>query len=85
MRRACNKRLRNAMHQAAHVAVKYVERWKRIYSNLRARGCSHARALRSVADRMLKVLIAMLRDGACFDLDRVERRCTAARGVQHKP
>ena len=31
------------------------------------RGHGHARALRSVADRLLNVACAMLRDGACFD------------------
>ena len=31
----------------------------------------HARALRSVADRLLSVACAMLRDRACFDPHRV--------------
>ena len=31
----------------------------------------HARALRSVPDRLLNVACAMLRDGACFDPHRV--------------
>ena len=38
------------------------------YQVLRARG--HARALRSVADRLLNVACAMLRDGTCFDRHR---------------
>ena len=37
------------------------------YCALRARGYGHARALRSVADRLLHVACAMLRDGPCFD------------------
>ena len=34
---------------------------------LRARGHGYARALRSVADRLLNVACAMLRDGTLFD------------------
>ena len=41
------------------------------YQALRARGHRHARALRSVADRLLNVACAMLRDGTCFDPHRV--------------
>ena len=41
------------------------------YQASRARDHGHARALRSVADRLLNVACAMLRDGACFDPQRV--------------
>ena len=41
------------------------------YQALRSRGHGHARSLRSVADRLLNVACAMLRDGACFDPHRV--------------
>jgi hypothetical protein len=34
---------------------------------LRAKGHSHGRALRGVADRLLAVLIAMLRSGTLYD------------------
>ena len=37
------------------------------YQALRSRGHGHARSLRSVADRLLNVACAMLRDGTCFD------------------
>ena len=40
------------------------------YRSLRARGHGHARALRSVADRLLNIACAMLRDGVCFDPQR---------------
>ena len=46
------------------------------YRSLRARGHGHARALRSVADRLLNVACAMLRNGACFDPHRVEITAT---------
>ena len=37
------------------------------YRTLRARGHGHARSLRSVADRLLNVACAMLRDQTLFD------------------
>ena len=61
MRRACNPRLRNAMYHMARTAVQHDERCRAKYTALRARGHSHGRALRSVADRILAVLVAMLR------------------------
>ena len=39
---------------------------KQHYSSLRARGKPHGQALRSVADRLLRVLCAMLRDQASY-------------------
>ena len=39
---------------------------KQVYGALRARGHSHGRACRSVADRMLRILMAMLRDGTTY-------------------
>ena len=68
MRRlACNGRLRNAMHHWARTAVQHDDICKAKYSTLRERGHSHARALRSVGDRLLTVACAMLRDGTLFD------------------
>ena len=40
------------------------------YDGLRARGHRHARALRSVADRWLRILIAMLKTGTVYDASR---------------
>ena len=48
---------------------------------LRARGHGHARTLRSVADRLLNVACAMLRNRACFDPHRAET-AAALFGVQ---
>jgi len=36
------------------------------YAALRARGHSHSRALRSIADRLLRMLCAMLRDQTTY-------------------
>jgi transposase len=59
-RLACNKRLANAMYHCARVAVAHDRKSQQRYAALRARGCSHGRALRSVADRLLKLVCTML-------------------------
>lgn len=75
-RLAAHGRLREAVFHWARSAARYdaVSRGK--YQALRARGHGHARALRSVADRLLNVACAMLRDGACFDPQRVRVAAT---------
>jgi hypothetical protein len=67
MRYACNARLRNAVHYWAQVSVQHDARSRGQYERLRAAGQSHARALRGVADRLLHVLIAMLRTQTLYD------------------
>ena len=62
MRTACHPRLRNAVYHWARVATQNDDIAKARYSALRARGKSHGHALRSVADRLLGVLCAMLRN-----------------------
>lgn len=61
MRRACNPRLRNALYHMSRVAMQRDEDCKRRYADQRHRGHSHGRALRGVADRLLRILCAMLR------------------------
>jgi hypothetical protein len=78
MRYACNVRLRNAVHYWAQVAVQHDARSRAQYERLRARGASHARALRGVGDRLLTVLIAMLRTGTLYDPARRQAAPTAA-------
>ena len=70
MRRGCNARLRNALYHWARTGTQLDERWRALYAALRARGHTHGRALRSVADRQLKVLVAMLRSGTLYDSNR---------------
>jgi transposase len=67
MRHACNQRLRDATHHWAHNAVLQDPHARAHYKSLRSRGHKHARALRSVASRLLEVLLAMLRSGAPYD------------------
>jgi transposase len=66
-RYACHGRLANAMYHWARVAVQHDTRSRAKYVELRRRGHSHARALRSVADRLLHVACAMLKSGTTFD------------------
>lgn len=67
MRRSCNQRLRNAVYHWSRVSVQCDDHCRLHYTELRAKGHSHGRALRAVADRLLAVLIAMLKTGAPYD------------------
>jgi len=66
-RQAAHNRLANAAYHWARVAVQRDPRSRQKYAALRARGHGHARALRSVADRLLAVACAMLAAGTPFD------------------
>jgi transposase len=67
MRRGCNNRLRNAVYHWSRVAVMCDERSRTHYAKLRAQGHSHGRALRTLADRWLSALVAMLTTREPFD------------------
>ena len=67
MRYRCNTRLRNALYHWARTSVQHDDRSRQQYARLRAAGSSHGRALRGVADRLLAVLIAMLKAGEPYD------------------
>ena len=75
-RQAAHNRLRDAAYHWARVAAQHDPVSHDKYRSLRARGHGHARALRSVADRLLNVACAMLRDRACFDSHRVGSAAT---------
>jgi len=66
-RLASNKRLANAMCHWARVAAVRDPSSKQRYAALRARGCSHGRALRSLADRLLKLVCTLLQRQLPFD------------------
>ena len=66
-RLACHPRLRNAVYHWANAAIQHDDKSRAKYDALRARGHNHARALRSVADRLLAVACAMLKNGTLFD------------------
>jgi transposase len=67
MRRACNPRLRNACYHMARVAMYRDEKCKKLYRALRERGHTHGHALRSLSDRMLRILVALLKTGEIYD------------------
>src|SRR2546426_8370972 len=67
MRYACNHRLRNALYHWGRVSAQHDPSTRRHYRALRQRGHGHARAIRGVIDRLLVVLMAMLRTGTTYD------------------
>lgn len=67
MRYACNARLRNAGYHWARTSAQHDSASREYYASLRARGHSHGRALRSVADRLLRILMTLLSRGHIFD------------------
>lgn len=69
MRRGCNTRLRNAFYHWARVSTVCDPKTRTYYANLRSRGHTHGRALRSVADRWIRVLMAMLRNRTLYAPD----------------
>ncbi len=69
-RLAAHRRLCDAVYHWARVAVQHDPTSRAKYAALRQRGHGHARALRSVADRLLAVACAMLQDQTLFDPNR---------------
>jgi transposase len=67
MRQSCNERLRNAVYHWSRVSSQCDERSRNHYLELRQKGHTHGRALRGVADRLLAVLVSMLKNGTLYD------------------
>jgi transposase len=67
MRRACHHRLRTAVHIWSGVAIQHDDRLRALYARLRRAGASHGRALRSVGDRSLAMLVSMLKSNTAYD------------------
>jgi transposase len=67
MRYACNYRLRQAAYHWSRVSLQHDPASRAYYQRLRQRGHRHGRALRSVADRLFRILIAMLTKGTMYD------------------
>jgi transposase len=70
MRRGCNPRLRHALYHMARVAMQRDAHFSRVYEALRAKGQRHGQALRNIGDRLLRILMAMLRDRTLYDSSR---------------
>ena len=73
MRNGCNQRVREACYQWARVSVQRDEHARQRYQQLRDAGHGHGRALRGVCDRLLSVLIGILRSGLPYDPNRTGR------------
>jgi transposase len=67
MRQGCNERLRNAMYHWSRVSVQHDAVSREHYRRLRSVGHPHGRALRGVTDRLLAVLMAMLKSGEPYN------------------
>jgi len=75
-RLAAQRRLCDAVYHWARVAVQHDPTSRAKYDALRQRGHGHARALRSVADRLLAVACAMLRTNTLFDQNHPRQQAT---------
>jgi transposase len=73
MRRGCNPRLRHALYHMARVAMQRDAHFSQGYAALRAKGHRHGQALRTIGDRLLRILMAMLRERICYDASRIHR------------
>ena len=73
MRRGCNPRLRHALDHMARVAMQRDAHFSHVYTALRAKGQRHGQALRNIGDRLLRILMAMLRNRTCYDASRIHR------------
>jgi transposase len=77
-RRACNKRLENALYHWSRVAIQHDPVSRCRYDELRRRGHSHGRALRSVGDRLLYVLCTMLERQTLYERNHASAQMIAA-------
>ena len=72
-RYACNARAADAMYHAARVYSQVDPHGRDLYRSHRQRGHSHGRALRSIGDRLLRMLVAMLNSGTLYDPNKTRR------------
>jgi transposase len=69
----CNKHLRHAVHHWANCSRKYCAWAQAFYEAHRARGATHASALRRLGQRWLKILWTMWQEGQPYDGERHAR------------
>jgi transposase len=70
MRYACKWRLRQAVYHWSRTSIQHDAAARAYYDRLRARGHKHGRALRSVGDRWLRILMALLSTRTLYDSSR---------------
>jgi transposase len=73
MRYACNGHLQRALYHWGRGLINQDARSRAHYAKLRRAGHTHGRAIRGVVDRILAVLIAMLKHGTLYDAGRRTR------------
>ncbi len=69
LRRQCNKSLRNAVHLWANLSREFCPWAETYYKALRAKGKSHACALRALGQRWLKIVWKMWQTHALYNAD----------------
>lgn len=62
-----NRELQNALYHLGRVAPQNSPHYKQRYTEMRHRGHSHGRACRQIADQILTVMFAMLRNKTLYD------------------
>ncbi len=67
MRRGCNRRLQAALFQMARCSVHKSEWAARYMQHLRERGVPHNKAVRSLSNKWVKILVAVLSTRAPYD------------------
>jgi transposase len=78
MRHACSSHLRSAVYHLGRSASVFSPVYKPRYAAMRARGHSHGRACRQIADQILHVAFAMLKNRTTYDRSRALPTPTAA-------
>ena len=78
MRYACSEHLRSAVYHLGRTAAVFSPVYRPRYVAMRARGHSHGRACRQIADQILHVAFAMLRDRTLYDRNRALPQAAAA-------
>jgi transposase len=69
IRRACNRSLRHAMHLFAQRSTEQCAWAKIYYDSLRAKGKSHAQALRCLGQRWIKIIWKMWQTRTCYNAE----------------
>ena len=64
--------VRVAMQRDAHFSS--------VYTALRTKGQRHGQAIRTISDRLLRIQVAMLRNGTCYDASRIRRESVVQMG-----
>ena len=77
-RRAVNRHGQNALYHFGMAAIAADPGFQRQKEVLKARGHNHARILRTLGDRLLRIFFAMQRDKTLYDPGRTLQRATAA-------